>query len=664
MTLTTRWGADLDPDSVLQDYPRPQLVRDSYLNLNGYWQYAITSARREQPPADGEWDGEILVPFSPEAPLSGVNRQLQPQQFLWYRRTLRLPAGFAGERVLLHFGAMDQSCTVTVNGIDVGGHDGGYLPFSLDITDALAAGSGDADGSMDSGGNVDSGGTGDTGHSGDSGDSAHELVVRVRDISDTGYASRGKQTLDRGGIWYTAQSGIWQTVWLESVPRTSISQLVLVPDLESVSVTVLLDGGGTGSAGTGASASASAGASSAASASASAGASSSGHGDLRAAITVSSGGRTVADAVVVPGKPVRIPVPDPHLWTPEDPFLYDVSVRLLAGDGGAEIDSVRSYTGLRTFGTGPDAAGHTRLLLNGRPYFHAGLLDQGYWPDGLYTAPSDEALAYDIEAAKDLGFTMLRKHIKIEPLRWYYHCDRLGMLVWQDLVNGGRSYRHAVVTAPAVGMPHRDDGDYAAFGRADEQGRAEFRAELRGTVDLLRNCTSIAVWVPFNEGWGQFDANAATQLLRGLDPTRSIDHASGWHDQGGGDLKSIHVYFVPFRLRKGWLRDGRAVVLSEYGGYSLRVPGHTFNDKEFGYRRFKTRDALRKAYAKLHRKQIEPAVEEGLAATVYTQLTDVEDEVNGLLTYDRRVVKIDAGTVRGLNARLIRAAGAAGAGRG
>ncbi|WP_104161788.1 glycoside hydrolase family 2 protein [Arthrobacter sp. ZGTC212] len=594
MTLTTPWGADLDPESVLQEYPRPQLVRDSCLNLNGYWEYAITSVRREQAPAEGGWDGQILVPFSPEAPLSGVGRQLQPQQFLWYRRMVRLREGFAGERVLLHFGAVDQSCTVTVNGTEVGGHDGGYLPFSLDVTDALVPGG------------------------------EQEIVVRVRDISDTGYHSRGKQTLDRGGIWYTAQSGIWQTVWLESVPGTSISQLVLVPDLDSVTVTVLLDE--TGDDGR----------------------------DVSAAITVSAGGRTVADAVVVPGEAVNIPVPDPHLWTPDDPFLYDLDVRLLSG--GREIDSVSSYTGLRTFGTGPDASGHTRLLLNGTPYFHAGLLDQGYWPDGLYTAPSDTALAYDIQTAKDLGFTMLRKHIKVEPLRWYYHCDRLGMLVWQDLVSGGRSYRHSVVTAPAVGLPHRDDSDHAAFGRADEAGREEFLTELRGTVNLLRNSTSLAVWVPFNEGWGQFDANAVTDLLGSLDPTRSIDHASGWHDQGGGDLKSVHVYFVPFVLRKGWLRDGRAVVLSEYGGYSLRVPGHTFNEKEFGYRKFKTPEALRRAWIKLHRQQIEPAVAQGLAATVYTQLTDVEDEVNGLLTYDRRVVKIDAGTVRETNAALVRAA--------
>ncbi len=599
MTLITRWGKDLDPDDVLQEYPRPQLVRDSYLNLNGYWQYAITTATRDRMPAGSEWAGRILVPFSPEAPLSGVGRQLMPEQALWYRRTVDLPGGFAGERVLLHFGAVDQSCTVAVNGTPVGGHDGGYLPFTLDITDALVEGP------------------------------EQEITVRVRDISDTGYHSRGKQKLERGGIWYTAQSGIWQTVWLESVPEMSVGRLVLVPSLDTVEVTVLVDGGAGGADG-------------------------SGIAGMTAEIVVSADGQTVAEAAVVPGVPLRLPIPDPHLWTPEDPFLYDVQVRLLVD--GRETDRVRSYTGLRTVGMGPDAQGRLRLLLNGKPYFHAGLLDQGYWPDGLYTAPSDDALASDIQRAKDLGFNMLRKHIKIEPLRWYYHCDRLGILVWQDMVNGGTSYRHSVVNTPALGAPHRRDNAYLAFGRDDADGRAEFLAELRGTVELLQNTVSLAVWVPFNEGWGQFDANSVTDQLRGLDPTRTVDHASGWHDQGGGDLKSVHVYFVPFRLRKGWLRGGRAVVLSEYGGYSLRIPGHTFNDKEYGYRSFRTRAALKRAYRRLMLRQIEPVVARGLAAAVYTQLSDVEDEDNGLLTYDRAVLKIDAGTVRELNARLIRAA--------
>ena len=627
----TRWGKDLDPEAVLQEYPRPQLVRESYLNLNGYWQYAVTPAADHRPPES--WAGQILVPFSPEAPLSGVGRQLQPDQALWYRRTVQLPEGFAGERVLLHFGAVDQTCTVTVNGTAVGGHDGGYLPFSLDITGALAAGP-EAD---------------------------QEIVVRVRDLSDTGRHSRGKQKLDRGGIWYTAQSGSWQTVWLESVPRTSIGRLVLVPSLDAVEVTVLVDGGdGPGGTGNGEGSGGSGGSGGPGGSGGLAGENSFGGSggpcalELTAVATVSAGGRTVAEAAVVPGVPVRLPVPEPHLWTPEDPFLYDVQVRLLAG--GREVDRVRSYTGLRTMGMGPDARGRLRLLLNGRPYFHAGLLDQGYWPDGLYTAPSDEALASDIRRAKDLGFTMLRKHIKVEPLRWYYHCDRLGILVWQDLVNGGTTYRHSVAKAPAVGAAHRTDDAYLAFGRDDEEGRAEFLAELQGTVELLQNTVALAVWVPFNEGWGQFDANAVAERLRRLDPTRTVDHASGWHDQGGGDLKSVHVYFVPFRLRKRWLAGNRAVVLSEYGGYSLRVPGHTFNDKEYGYRSFSTPAALKRAYRRLMMRQIEPAVARGLAAAVYTQLSDVEDEDNGLLTYDRAVLKIDAATVRELNTRLIRAA--------
>ena len=596
MPLTTPWGEALDPAAVLQEYPRPQLVRDSYLNLNGRWEYAMRAAASPAP-ADGTWDGGILVPFSPEAPLSGVGRQLQPQQVLWYRRTFTLPGEFIKSRVLLHFGAVDQQCTVMVNGQEVGGNDGGYLPFTLDITAALADGG-----------------------------AVQELRLRVRDLSDTGSRSRGKQRLDRGGIWYTAQSGIWQTVWLESVPGLSIRDLVLTADLEALTVTVHTDHDG---APFGAEPAAVPGA--------------------RAEITVSAGGRTVATAVAAPGQPVRIQVPDPHPWTPEDPFLYDLSVVLRSA---GSVDRVTSYAGLRTFGTGPDASGRTRLLLNGRPVFHAGLLDQGYWPDGLYTAPSDAALAADIQAAKELGFNMLRKHIKIEPLRWYYHCDRLGMLVWQDLVNGGGQYRGSVAAAPAIGARHLEDHRHREFARADEAGRDAFLAELHRTVRLLRNCTSLAVWVPFNEGWGQFDANRVAALLRGLDPERSIDHASGWHDQGGGDIKSVHVYFAPFRLRPGWLRDGRAVVLSEYGGYSLRIPGHTFNDKEYGYRSFRTAAALKRAYFRLQARQIAPAAAAGLAAAVYTQLTDVEDEVNGLLTYDRRIVKIDAGTVRRLNARL------------
>ncbi|MCC3283865.1 glycoside hydrolase family 2 protein [Arthrobacter caoxuetaonis] len=613
MALSTVWGEALDPENVLPEYPRPQLVRSSWINLNGRWDYAFTPKSFPEEsgagarPGVGEhpgvgrrpaaWEGKILVPFSPEAPLSGVGRQLLPGQALWYRRTFALPQPGHGEHVLLHFGAVDQSCTVTVNGREAGGHDGGYLPFTLDITDCLLPG-----------------------------EAEQELVVRVLDASDTNGASRGKQKLERGGIWYTAQSGIWQTVWLETVPARWIQDVVITPlaTLDGVELTVLAGGSGAGGSGTGG----------------------------RAEITVTAAGTEVARGSAAPGEPLQLAIPEPRPWSPEDPFLYSVGVTL--GD-----DAVESYFGLRTFGRGAGPDGHQRLLLNGRPYFHAGLLDQGYWPDGLYTAPSDAAMVHDIQTAKDLGFTTLRKHIKIEPLRWYHHCDRLGMLVWQDLVNGGEGDGRAQEWVPLPGRGSRSDRRHAKFGRSDAAGRESFRREMRETVDLLRSVPSIALWVPFNEGWGQFDAAAVAAELRALDPTRCIDHASGWHDQGAGDAKSLHVYAVPFHIRKRWQRDPRAIVLSEYGGFSLPLDGHTWNSKVFGYgKTLRTSEELAHAYTNLHRTQILPAVSQGLAASVYTQLTDVEDEVNGLLTYDRRVLKVDPAVVRELNSELL-AAGSA-----
>lgn len=584
--MRTPWGERLDPDAVLPDYPRPQLVRDSYLNLNGRWDHAFTGAEVRETPS--VWDGPILVPFSPEAPLSGVGRTLQPDEALWYRRTFTLPAGFVRDRVLLHFGAVDQDCEVWVDGTLVGEHRGGYLPFSFDISPALRN------------------------------RPEHELVVRVRDVTDTSWRSRGKQQLEPGGIWYTPQSGIWQTVWLESVPDVWVDRLVLTPHLATGEVEVLVVAGGpedaarTGSA----------------------------------EVAIAAAGRELVRRTVPVGVATRLPLgPDVRTWSPEDPFLHDVAVELGA-------DRVESYVGMRSFGIGPDATGTTRLLLNGEPYLHAGLLDQGYWPDGLYTAPTDEALVHDIKTARDLGFTMLRKHIKIEPLRWYHHCDRLGMLVWQDMVNGGRRYHPATIQLPVVTPLRLDDSRYRLFGRQDAAGRAEFLAEADATVELLRSVPSLAVWVPFNEGWGQFDAEQVADRVRRLDPTRVIDHASGWHDQGGGDLVSRHVYFRPYWLSRADAADRRAAVLSEYGGYSHRVAGHTWSAKEFGYRKIADRDSYERAFLRLQHTQIGPAVDAGLSAFVYTQLADVEEETNGLMTYDRRVLKVDAGRVRESNRRL------------
>ncbi|MGH3413873.1 MAG: glycoside hydrolase family 2 protein [Marmoricola sp.] len=573
--MLTRWGRDLDPDDPLPDYPRPQLVRPHWVNLNGPWECAFTRS----PERPASFEHRIVVPFSPEAPLSGVGRQLQPDEWLWYRRRFTAPGTPPGGRVLLHFGAVDQSCTVFVNGHEAGGHVGGYLPFTLDITGVLAGG----------------------------GDEL--LEVRVRDPSESAAHARGKQRLDRGRIWYTAQSGIWQTVWLEPVPATYVEDLLVVPDLRTdtfeVTVAVAVD-----------------------------------H-----EVEVAVGDHTVRGTT---NAPVRVTVPGARRWSPEDPQLHGVRVRLAD-------DRVTSYAAMRSFGTATDPDGHPRLLLNGEPRQHVGLLDQGYWPDGLLTPPSDAAMVHDIETAKRLGFTMLRKHVKVEPLRWYHHCDRLGMLVWQDMVNGGRRYRHLVTGLPATRPVRLSDRRYGLFGREDAEARSEFRDEVRRTVRLLRSAPCVVVWTPFNEGWGQFDAALVAAEVAILDPTRPVNHVSGWIDQGGGDIRSHHCYVRRWRVPRGARRDSRVLALTEYGGYDLRVPDHVWGDGEdagHGYRSFTSREELAQAFVDLHHDVVGPTVAQGLAATVYTQLTDVEDELNGLLTYDREVLKIPAETVRSALAHL------------
>ena len=568
--LMTPWGEHLDENCILTEYPRPQMRRNSYLNLNGRWEYAITDS--DESPR--HWDGTILVPFSPESALSGVGRSLQPGQTLWYRREVIVPQGFipTDGRLLLHFGAVDQEAAVYWNGRLLGRHMGGYNAFTLDATDALGA--------------------------------RNSLVVRVHDDTDASFHSRGKQKTRRGGIWYTPQSGIWQTVWMEAVPRHYIESLRIVPLFDQSAVEVMVRCSQP----------------------------------LQCEATVD--GRTVP---FTSGEPARIPMPDFRAWSPEDPYLYDLSVTL--GE-----DRVESYFGMRKMEVRADRGGVKRLFLNGEPYFQSGLLDQGYWPDGLYTAPSDEALIYDIQTAKAMGFNLLRKHIKVEPMRWYYHCDRLGMLVWQDMPSGGGKYRFSTITLPLVTGIHRRDNHYRAFARASSQGRGEYMDELEEMVGQLFNAPSVVLWVPFNEGWGQFDSTLVMERLRALDPTRPVDPASGWHDQGAGELRSLHVYFKPFRFRRD--RRGRALALSEFGGYNLRVDGHCFNQKDYGYRRLPDAAALWRDFSRLYEREVLPAVPRGLCASVYTQLSDVEDELNGLMTYDRRVVKLDADEVRELNERL------------
>lgn len=572
--MKTEWGEALDPNAILPEYPRPQMARESYLNLNGVWQYAI--AKEGETPEQPE--GDILVPFSPESELSGVRRMLKPKESLWYTRAFTLPEGFNIGRVLLHFGAVDQIATVYLNGMELGSHTGGYLPFSFDITACLKEGE-------------------------------NTVAVCVRDESDASYHSRGKQKRKRGGIWYTPQSGIWQTVWCESVPVDYIAALRITPLFDESSVEICAY-------------------------------------PQDAECTLPCIVR-IGDVVQhgMAGTPVTVSMEGFKPWSPEYPYLYDCEVRM--GE-----DCVRSYFGMRKFSVEQDETGAPRLFLNGKPYFHTGVLDQGYWPDGLYTAPSDEAMISDIVAMKEMGFNMLRKHIKVEPLRWYYHCDRLGMLVWQDMPNGGGKYNPATISLPLVTGKHLPDGkkNYRRFARADAEGRQEYYDELEEMVALLYNSPCVAMWVPFNEGWGQFDAAEAVRRIVAMDATRTIDHASGWHDQGIGAVQSLHVYFKPYKFAPDKL--GRAVLLSEFGGYNRRIEGHCFNKKDFGYKRFESEEALLAAWRALYENEILPAKEQGLAAAVYTQLSDVEDELNGLLTYDRAVKKLPAKAVREINERL------------
>lgn len=578
--MLTPWGEALDREHPLPEYPRPQLRRNSYLNLNGIWEYAITKTV-EKPAA---MQGEIVVPFSPETPLSGVGHILQPDEYLWYRRSVTLPEGFfRGGRLLLHFGAVDQCCTVWVNGQEAGSHTGGYLPFALDVTELIEG-------------------------------DAFTLELRVTDPTDTGSLSRGKQRLKNTGIWYTPQSGIWQTVWMECVPENYLRSLRITPKPEENAVHIRLEA----------------------------------DDPAMAAVTICRDGGIIAEGQTDENgeSTLTIPAEELRLWSPEEPFLYDVSIVLPGGD------RVESYFGMRAFGIGKDEKGLPRLLLNGKPYFQNGLLDQGYWSDGYYTAPSDEALIHDIAEMKRLGFNMLRKHIKVEPLRWYYHCDRLGMLVWQDMMNGGESYSPlSIYVFSNLGLRVKDDR-YRYFSRSDEAGRTHYYEELGQMIDLLYNTVSLALWVPFNEGWGQFDALKAAEFIRKRDDTRPIDHASGWYDQGGGDIKSIHWYFRPYHHKQP-PKEQRPICLTEYGGYNCAVPGHCWGEgAEFGYKKIADPMEFNRAFQKLMEEQIIPAKERGLAAAVYTQVSDVEGERNGLLTYDRKVCKANEAIFRAVNAKL------------
>jgi len=500
--------------------------------------------------------------------------------------------------VLLHFGAVDYACAVQVNGHLAGGHRGGYWPFTLDITDLL------------------------------NGTGRNSLWVAVQDPTGHGTQARGKQTLKPGGMFYPAQSGIWQTVWLERVPDNYIQTLTVTPDYDARTVTVQVHTAKPG-------------------------------GAVNLWAMVRAGGVTIAedwgsDEADQDGE-VTLNIPEEHFfpWSPDTPFLYDLTVGTNQGEE-AEFDTVHSYFALRKWSCAPDAHGVLRFCLNDKPILLNGLLDQGYWPEGLYTPPSDAAVERELSEVKALGFNLLRKHAKIEPQRWYYHCDRLGLIVWQDIVNGGSAYNLWFVTyltnvlQPLLRRFPDGKAAYSLLSRAKPASREEYAHELADTVQALRCHPCIACWVPFNEGWGQFDAGKAVQALRALDGTRLVDEASGWFDQGGGDVHSLHNYFYPLRIRP----QKRTVALSEYGGIAWPMPGHEPPHKTYGYGTAKDRQELTARYKKLQLKTALPQLEKGLSALVYTQLTDVEDEVNGLFTYDRAAVKPDANAVRSVNAAL------------
>ena len=551
-TLWTDAGRDLagQPDrQPWQVYPRPQMRRGQWLCLNGWWDFAVS----EKPEIPGAFDRRIRVPFCPESALSGIGEHFPEGSYLYYRLRVRFPESWQGRRILLHVGAADQEADIFVNGRHLTRHEGGYDPFSCDITQVLKA--------------------------------ENEILIRCRDdLRDRSYPY-GKQTMSRGGMWYTPVSGIWQTVWAEPVPKTYIPSLRVENRGRSVTIDT-------------------------------------GREDLTGRVTVEGLG-----TFPLARGAVTITPEAPRLWSPEDPYLYPFTLE--AGE-----DRVESYFALRTLEIrNPD--GYPRLFLNGRPYFFHGLLDQGYWPDGLFTPAAPECFAQDILAMKRLGFNTLRKHIKVEPEEFYYQCDKLGMIVWQDMVNNGgyRFLRDTVL--PTAGLQVLPDRHM----HRDRQCRERFLAAMERTVGRLGGHGCVCCWTVFNEGWGQFEGSRAYRLLKDLDDTRFINTVSGWFRGADSDLDSRHIYFGKLRLRGG---GKKPLVLTEFGGKTYKAQGHVFNpEKTYGYGSFETLEAYRDAVAELYVLDILPAVEKGLCAAVYTQVSDVEDEINGLVTYDRQVQKLE-----------------------
>jgi len=580
-TIATAWAEKVDPNSPLPEYPRPQMVRSNWKNLNGLWQYTLLPKSAETIPAS--FTGNILVPFAIESALSGVGKTVGKDSVLWYQKTFTLPPSFKNNSVLLQFGAVDWQCDVFVNGQKAGTHQGGYDPFSFDISEYLNK------------------------------KGEQQIAVRVWDPADDGPQPRGKQVNKPSGIWYTSVTGIWQTVWLEAVPKTYISAIKQTPDIDkkivhvSAQVQNMLEGD-------------------------------------QLLLSAWKGAQKITEQTISRNE-TDLAISDPELWSPDHPFLYDLKIAVHRKN--KTIDEVAGYFAMRKISMATDNNGIQRMMLNNEFVFQYGPLDQGWWPDGLYTAPSDEALKFDIEKTKEMGFNMIRKHVKVEPARWYHHCDQLGMLVWQDMPSGD--------------LGNRWENRPGVFGRASDKARTEesekiYRTEWNEIMQDLHNFPCIVVWTPFNEAWGQFKTKEIVSLTMQKDPSRLVNTASGGNFEDVGPIIDLHNYPEPLMPDPALFGSKRILVLGEFGGLGLPVENHTWQEKNnWGYQTFKNKEDLFKRYAELI-DRIPFLIQNGLSAAVYTQTTDVEAETNGLMTYDRKEIKMPPADLKVLHEKLYEAA--------
>lgn len=571
--IMTEWGENIDPNNVLPEYPRPQLVRGEWINLNGLWDYAIKPANEEMPEI---FDGKILVPFAVESALSGVGKSVGEDDALWYSREFKLPKEWKNSRIRLNFGAVDWKAEVYVDDKFVGEHKGGYAPFAFDITDSLSK------------------------------KKTHKLVVKVTDGTDSAFQPRGKQVANPNGIWYTAVTGIWQTVWMEPVNEVVVESYSAKADIEKsiLNVRAIARGAKVGD---------------------------------DCLIELIENGEVISSAN---GADVILNVENPKLWSPDSPHLYDLRITIFRN--GEILDQVMGYAAMREISVVVDKKGYKRMALNGEPLFQYGTLDQGWWPDGLYTAPTDEALKFDIEKTKEFGFNMIRKHVKVEPARWYWHCDRIGMLVWQDMPN---------IHDNSLGKWGRRHYDEGIDTPVPNEWKDNYCREWKEIIQTNEVFPSIVMWVPFNEAWGQFNTEEIVQYTKFLDDSRLVNYASGGNFvRCSGDVLDLHNYPNPamYLFDKDYVN-----VMGEYGGIGFPVEGHLWQtDKNWGYIQYKSADEVADTYEE-YANELIGFVKKGFSGAIYTQTTDVEGEVNGLMTYDRKVIKLDVDRINAINSKVI-----------